>query len=192
MNIKGEHVLLRAIERGDLPLLNRWANDPEIQRMLGGWHFPTSLQDQEAWFSSLSCNSLNQRFAIEAEGIGLIGTVNLVSIDWKNRNAFHGMLLGDKNIRGKGYGVDTIKAIMRYAFDELGLHRLDTDIIAYNEASLHVYIEKCGWIEDGRREDWYFRDGRHWDKILVGITRARYIQLRDKLSVGDERICPLN
>ena len=177
MNIRGDYVLLRAIEREDLPLLNRWANDPETQRMLGGWHFPTSLKDQEAWFSSLSCNSLNQRFAIEAGDIGLIGTANLVSIDWKNRNAFHGMLLGDKNVRGKGYGVDTIKAIMRYAFDELGLHRLDTDIIAYNKSSLRAYIEKCGWVEEGRRTEWYFRNGRRWDKILVGITRERYSEI---------------
>ena len=74
MNIEGKHVLLRAIEPSDLPLLQRWANDPAIQRMLGGWHFPTSMADQEVWFSSLSCNSLNQRFAIEAPGLGLIGT----------------------------------------------------------------------------------------------------------------------
>lgn len=187
MNIRGERVLLRAIEREDLPLLNKWANDPEIQRMLGGWHFPTSLQDQEAWFSSLSCNSLNQRFAIEADSMGLIGTANLVSIDWKNRTAFHGMLLGDKSIRGKGYGADAIRAIMSYAFDELGLHRLDTDIIIYNEASLRVYIEKCGWVEEGRRTDWYFRGGRHWDKVLVGITRARYTQLHNKLDVGADQ-----
>lgn len=183
MNIRGERVLLRAIEREDLLLLNKWANDPETQRMLGGWHFPVSLQDQEVWFSSLSCNSLNQRFAIEADGMGLIGTANLVSIDWKNRTAFHGMLLGDKSIHGKGYGTDTIRAIMSYAFDELGLHRLDTDIIIYNEASLRVYIEKCGWIEEGRRTDWYFRGGCRWDKILVGITRDRYTQLHNKLDV---------
>lgn len=185
MNIRGERVLLRAIEREDLPLLNTWANDPEIQRMLGGWHFPTSLHDQEAWFSSLSCNSLNQRFAVEADDMGLIGTANLVSIDWKNRTAFHGMLLGDIRLRGRGYGVDAIRTIMSYAFDELGLHRLDTDIIAYNDASLRVYIEKCGWKEEGRRTDWYFRGGRHWDKVLVGITRDRYLQLRKKNAAAD-------
>lgn len=177
MNIQGKHILLRAIEPADLPMLRQWANDVEIQRMLGGWHFPTSPQDQEAWFSTLSCNSLNQRFAIETRELGLIGTANLVSIDWKNRNAFHGVMLGDKNVRGKGYGVDTIRAIMRYAFDELGLCRLDTDIIVYNEASLRAYIEKCGWVEEGRRADWYFREGRRWDKILVGITRDRYHEI---------------
>lgn len=177
MNIRGKHVLLRAIEREDLPLLNRWANEPEVQRLLGGWHFPTGMQDQEAWFSSLSCKSLDQRFAVEEPNLGLIGTANLVSIDWKNRNAFHGMMLGDKDVRGKGYGVDTIMVLMRYAFDELGLMRLDSDMIEYNEASLRTYIGKCGWIEEGRKAQWFFRDGRSWDKVVVGITRERYREL---------------
>jgi RimJ/RimL family protein N-acetyltransferase len=174
MNIEGELVTLRAIERADLPHLQRWSNDAELQRMLGGWHFPTSSKDQEEWFAQLSCRSTDQRFAIDAKELGLIGTANLVSIDWKNRTAFHGMMLGEKTSRGKGFGVDTIRAVMRYAFDELNLFRLDTDIIENNAASLRAYIEKCGWQEEGRRQKWYFRNGQRWDKVLVGITYERY------------------
>jgi RimJ/RimL family protein N-acetyltransferase len=181
LNILGKHVLLRAIAPEDLALLNRWANDYEIQRLLGGWHFPTSMKDQEDWYAKLSCNSVNQRFAIETDDQGLIGTANLVSIDWKNRNAFHGMLLGDRSLRGRGYGVDTIMAIMRYAFDQLGLNRLDTDIIEYNETSLKVYTEKCGWQIEGCRPQWYFRDGRCWDKIIVGISRQRYAEFTESI-----------
>ena len=179
MNIAGKQVVLRAIERGDLPALHEWANDPDIQYMLGGWHFPTSMADQEEWYSALSCNSLDQRFAIVAGELGTIGTANLVSIDWKNRNAFHGLLLGDKEVRRKGYGLDAVMVLMRYAFDELQLARLDSDIIEYNDASLKFYTEKCGWAIEGRRTDWYFRRGRRWDKIVIGITRERYLEFAD-------------
>jgi len=174
MNIHGKHVLLRAIEDTDLSKLQAWANAPDIQTMLGGWHFPTSARDQQAWIASLSCQSTNQRFAIVAGDLGVVGTANLVSIDWKNRNAFHGMLLGEES-RGRGLGVDTVMAVMRYAFDELGLERLDTDIIEYNAPSLRLYLERCGWTRDGVRERAYFRKGRWWDKVLVGITRERYL-----------------
>jgi len=174
MNIQGKHVLLRAIEDSDLLRLQAWANAPDIQAMLGGWHFPTSARDQQAWLASLSCKSTYQRFAIEAGGLGLVGTANLVSIDWKDRNAFHGMLLGEEG-RGRGFGVDTVMAVMRYAFDELGLERLDSDIIEYNAPSLRLYLERCGWTRDGVREHAYFRKGRWWDKVLVGITRERYL-----------------
>lgn len=51
-----------------------------------------------------------QNFSIETEEMGLIGTVNLVDIDWKNRNAFNGIMLGDKDSRGKGYALDAVMA----------------------------------------------------------------------------------
>lgn len=180
MNIQGEKIILRAIERVDLPLLQKWANDPEIQYWLGGWHFPTNSNDQEKWFNSLNVNSTHQRFVIETKDLGVIGTANLVDIDWKNKNAFHGMMLGDKDIRGKGYGVETVMTIMRYAFEELGLNRLDGSMIEYNKASLKMYIEKCGWKEEGRQRNWYFRKNRYWDRIIVGITREDYLELLNK------------
>lgn len=174
MNIKGKKVILKAIEREDLSLLNKWSNDPEINYMLGGWHFPSSSQDQEKWYNNLSFNNNNQRLAIHTEDLGLIGMVNLVGINWKDRRAFTGMLLGDKDMRGKGYGKDTIMAVNKYAFEELGLMRLDGSMISYNEASLKVYIDKCGWIKEGVKKNAYFRKNEWWDEIIVGITRDDY------------------
>jgi RimJ/RimL family protein N-acetyltransferase len=169
MNIKGKTVTLRAIEEADLAKLHQWGNDPDLWSMLGGWHFPTSLRQTQAWFEGLAGDPLNQRFAIDVPGTGLVGTANLVDIDWKNNNAFHGMMIGDASLRGRGIGVDVIMATMRYAFDELHLRRLDGSMIAYNEASLAVYCGKCGWKEEGRQRDWYWRGGRYWDRIMVGV-----------------------
>jgi len=176
MNIEGRHVTLRAIEEGDLEILQKWANNPEIQYWLGGWHFPTNMNDQKKWFSGLSVGSNNQRFAVETKDLGIIGTANLVDIDWKNRNAFHGLLLGDKDIRGKGYGVDTMMAIIKYAFEELGLNRLDGTVIEYNNISFNM-VKKCGWKEEGRQRKWYFRKNKYWDRILIGITKEDYFAL---------------
>lgn len=182
MNIFGKNVILRAIEDSDLEKLQSWANDPEIQSMLGGWHFPVSGRDQRQWFETLSLNSPNQRFAIEVDGTGLIGTANLVAIDWQNRNAFHGMLIGDKDWRGKGLAQDTVMTIMRYAFEELGLYRIDSDIIEYNESSLRLYLDRCGWKKEGVRKDWYFRKGRRWDKILIGVTKEDYDTVASRIA----------
>jgi RimJ/RimL family protein N-acetyltransferase len=180
MNIMGKKVNLRAIEEKDLELLHKWANDPDIWYMLGGWHFPSSMDYMKKWFENLKNDQLNQRFAIDVPDSGLIGTANILDIDWKNNHAFHGMMLGDKDIRGKGYGFDTIMAIMRYAFEELHLERLDGSMIEYNEISLNIYCMKCGWKEEGRQRNWYFRKNRYWDKIIVGITRNDYFELIKK------------
>jgi RimJ/RimL family protein N-acetyltransferase len=186
MHIQGRKVTIRAIEEDDLPKLHRWGNDPDLWGLLGGWHFPTSMAQTTAWFESLRSDHLNQRFAVEAPEIGLVGTANLVEIDWKNNHAFHGMMLGNVDVRGKGIGLDAIMAIMRYAFEELHMVRLDGSMIEYNSASLHVYCEKCGWQIEGRQRNWYFRKGRYWDKIIVGVTRGDYDQLLEKTRYWDE------
>ena len=177
MNISGNLITLRAIEANDLELLHKWSNDREINYMLGGWHFPSSMQDQVKWFQNLNLNGNNQRFAIDTPDLGMIGIANLIDINWKDRNAFHGMLLGDYDVRGRGYGTDTIMAIMRYSFEELGLRRLDTTIIEYNLPSLHVYTEKCGWEIDGKKKNYYYRKNRFWDAFIIGIDRDRYHDL---------------
>jgi RimJ/RimL family protein N-acetyltransferase len=179
MNIKGKLVTIRAIEEDDLPALHKWGNDPDIWYMLGGWHFPSSFDSLQAWFAGVKNDKLNQRFVIEAEG-KVIGTANLVSINWKDKNAEHGMLIGDKENRGKGYAQDCIMSIMRYAFEELGLNRLDTTIIEYNTPSLKVYVDKCGWVKEGMQRKWYFRKGRYWDRYVVGVTQEDYKNLIQK------------
>lgn len=174
MNIQGKKVLLRAIEERDLELLHKWSNNPEINYMLGGWHFPSSMQDQKKWFDQLNLKDNNQRFAIDSSDDGLIGMINLVNINWKDRRAFTGLLLGDKNMRGKGYGVDAIMTMNQYAFDELGLNRLDGSMISYNESSIYVYTKKCGWLIEGTKKNAYFRMNKFWDELIVGITKEDY------------------
>lgn len=101
MNILGKKVLIRAIEEEDLEILHKWANDPNIWYMVGGWHFPGSMATQKDWLKKIQGDYLNQRFVIDTPDLGVIGTVNLVDIDWKNNHAFTGLILGDKDIRGK-------------------------------------------------------------------------------------------
>lgn len=175
MNIHGKKVILRAVEEQDLPLLHQWANDPDIWKLLGGWRFASNLESTKAWFKGLAPDGKNLRYAITTREDGeLIGTANIINIDMKNANAFHGMMLGPVATRGQGYGRDTVMAVMRYAFDELRLERLDGDIIEYNEASYKLYVGKCGWQDEGRQRRWHYRQGRYWDKIIVGVTRGDY------------------
>lgn len=185
MNIMGRKVTLRAIEPEDLSLLYRWSNDVEICYLVGSWHFPSSMWQMRQWYERIQGDTLNQRFAIQAPDLGLIGSANLVEINWKDRNAFHGMLLGDPAMRGRGFGTDTVMAIMRYAFEELGLQRLDSSIIEYNTPSMKLYLEHCGWVEEGRRRGWYWRKNRFWDQVLVGTTRDDYFALLKRVNYWD-------
>lgn len=175
MYIMGKHLTLRAIERADLPLLHKWANDPVTQDGIGELHFPSSMDFHEAWFDNLRNDRLNHRFAVETPEGTVIGLSSIVNIDWRNRHAWHGLVIGDSSHRGKGYGVDAVMATMRYAFDELDLERLDGSMIEYNAASIAMYCgPKLGWREEGRKKNYFYRKGRFWEQVIVGVTRADY------------------
>jgi RimJ/RimL family protein N-acetyltransferase len=176
MNIIGNKIKLRAIEVADLTQLQIWANDPDIQYWLGGWHFPTNMNDQQNWYNSLSCSSNNQRFIIVNEENLVIGMANLVNINFKDGNAEHGLLL-DRKYQGKGYGYSVVLAMMNYAFNELRLNRLETTIIANNVASMNLFLNKCGWKKEGVLRNWYFRQGCFIDKVCLGILKEEFLNL---------------
>lgn len=186
MNILGNKVILRAIEEDDIPTLHRWANDPALQDIIGNIYFPSSLEFHKNWFVNLQKDNLNQRFAIDTKDQGIIGISSIINIDWRNNHAWHGVMLGDKDIRGKGYGQDAVMATMRYAFDEMHLERLDGSIIEYNTISYSFYCNKLGWKKEGIRRNYYFRKGRYWDQIIVGITKADYQELLEKTNYWHE------
>ncbi|MBU2711166.1 GNAT family N-acetyltransferase [Zooshikella harenae] len=182
MNLVGNTIILRAIERNDLPLLHQWSNDPEIWHWLVGWHFPYTQHSINQWWETLHTNKERFIFAIELKNKELVGTISLSDIDWKNRNAFHGLFVGNKTHRGQGIGFDALYTLMKFAFYELGLQRIDTDIIEYNESSLAFYTKKCGWHIEGQRKQWFYRQGQYWDKYLVGITRDQFNTFEQSLS----------
>jgi RimJ/RimL family protein N-acetyltransferase len=173
--IRGKMVSLRAPEPRDVPQLNAWANDPGLWRNLTGWHFPYSMASTERWVETPRApTSAHQVWCIEAPGAGFIGTGSLSGLDWKNRNATIGLLVGSEANRGTGLAVDASFALMRYAFDELGLNRLEAPVLAYNERSLRMFTQKLGFRQEGIRQQAHFREGRFHDEVLLGLLAEDY------------------
>lgn len=180
MNIKGKYVTLRAIEEEDLELLRGMINDPEMEKMVGGYSFPISKTQQKKWFELISNAQNDIRLIIETEEDGAIGFANIVNIDWKNRSAFHGIKIANKKFRSRGVGTDAVMAVMKYVFEELQLNRLDGSIIEYNEPSRKLYCDKCGWKIEGKRRKAVFKGNQYHDELIVGILREEYEELINK------------
>ena len=185
MNIKGKIVTLRAIEEEDLPLLHKWSNDPELQDILGNIHFPSSMAFHRDWFERVRKDQLNLRFSIDVPDIGLIGLSTIMDIDWVNGHAHHGLMIGSKDVRGKGYGTDVLMTTMRYAFDEMRLVGLRGSQIEYNQVSYNLYMGKMKWTAEGTIRNFYYRKGRHWNKIVTGVLREEYYRLVEETKYWD-------
>jgi RimJ/RimL family protein N-acetyltransferase len=177
MNINGKIVTLRAIEEEDQELLREMVNDPEIEKMVGGYSFPVSKKQQKSWFESNGNSHNNLRLIIETKEDGAIGFANIVNIDWKNRSAFHGIKIANKKFRSRGIGTDTVMSVMKYAFEELQLNRLDATIIKYNEPSRKLYCDKCGWTIEGTRRKGVYKLNEYHDELIVGILKEDYERL---------------
>lgn len=185
MNIYGKKVILRAMEKPDCELVREMFNDPEIEDLVVGWAFPVSQFAQEKWLDAHYGDQKNFRFVIETEEDGAVGIATLTEIDWKNRRATHGIKLANIDKRNKGIGTDTVMAIMRYAFDELGLHRLETTMFETNTASRGLY-SKCGWVQEGINRECVYKKGAFRNLIVVGILASDYYVLIEKNNYWDE------
>lgn len=176
MNIYGKKVMLRAMEIADCEMIREMFNDPVLENLVVGWAFPVSKYAQEQWFAKNFNDQKNFRFVIETPEEGAVGIATLTNIDWKNRSATHGIKLANKTFRSKGVGTDAVMAVMRYAFDELGLNRLDGSWFDENTASKNMY-KKCGWIEEGVKRKCVYKQGEYRDLTIVGILATDYYAL---------------
>lgn len=170
--IRGQKVILRAIERDDLTQLRDWRNDEEIRRRTREFRL-LSMENQERWFKSLHDDRNTIMFAILDDGKKLIGVVGLTYIDWKNRRAEVSIYIGDKAAQGKGYGMDTLRTVMRYGFHDANLHKLYAEIFAFNEPSVRMF-EKAGFTRDGVKREDQFVDGKHWDTYMYSILENEF------------------
>jgi len=175
--IYGDGVRLRAIEREDIPTFVRWFNDPEVKDFIL-MHRPMSLADEERWFESLADRKDEFIFAVEAlidERWVHIGNVGLHDVDWKNSHAMFGIALGEKHYWGQGYGTQATKTMLRYAFQELNLHRVELEVFAYNPRAIRCY-EKAGFRHEGTRRQSHFHNGHYHDSHRMGILREEFEQ----------------
>lgn len=173
MNIKGKRVTLRAMEKCDCPLIVEMFNDPEMENLVVGWSFPLAQFAQERWLEEHYRDQNNLRFIIEDERGQAVGVATLVEIDWKNRCAVHGIKIARQADRGRGIGTDAVMALMRYAFDELQLNRLETTWFATNIPSQSMYL-KCGWQKEGVKRRSVYKRGEYRDLVLAGVLAEEY------------------
>ena len=82
-------------------------------------------------------------------------------------------MIGDKKYWGKGYGTETIKLVVDYAFDRLGLNKVVAGAVAANQASIKAF-QKVGFEIEGQGRSHFFLDGKYYDHIQMGIIRKDY------------------
>lgn len=170
--LEGRLVRLRALERADAERAHRWINDGQVRQFLHGMRYPISVEDEERWIEGATNSSFSRVvLAIETRKNGChIGNVELRGMSAEDRRGELGIVIGDKDYWGKGYGTDAIVTLLGFAFDVMNLHRVWLTTGEDNPRAIACY-RRCGFREEGRlRQDRYL-GGRYWDTIVMGVLR---------------------
>lgn len=177
---EGERIVLGPLDpEKDAEIEARWSHDSYYLRMLGRQPArPTVAEIIKKQYEAIEKQQDEKRnrfyFTIRHKPDDrFIGFIDLKWIDWSNGGAFIQLGIGEAADRGCGYGTEALKLALRFAFDELSLYRLTAPIAAYNPIALHVF-KKAGFVEEVRRREALYRDGRRWDQILLGLLAEEW------------------
>lgn len=173
INIRGDLVALGPIRRDLLPLYQRWINDWEVTRTLGQQLRPMTWEAEEAWYAAAAIGSDVQFQIYERATMRPIGTSGLHDINHQHATATCGILIGEKDCWGKGYGTETARLLLDYGFTALGLHNIMLQVYAYNERGIRAYT-RAGYKEVGRRRQSLRRAGQAHDIILMDCLATEF------------------
>jgi RimJ/RimL family protein N-acetyltransferase len=162
----------------DPPVIARWTHDPLLRSVLAGVARPLSVEAVRKLLEKVEKQMEETKnlfhFTVRARDDNrLVGLARIFWIDFHNATGVLNLGIGDASDRRHGYGSEALNLLVRFAFDDLNLHRLSAWPVADNLAFIHV-AEKAGFKVEARRREAAFHDGSYWDVVLLGLLRTEW------------------
>lgn len=171
--LRGERIVLRVWRRDDAPALFEMYSDSVFMRYWSRAVYADVAEVQS--YIALQLTDL-ARFEFYPWAITLhdddtpIGNCTLFGIDRDNRRCMLGYGL-KPSLQGRGLASEAVKLAINYAFEEVGLHRIETDIDPRNEPSCRL-VERLGFQREGLlRQRWHVNN-EVCDSVLHGLLKT--------------------
>lgn len=174
----GAKCRLRPIRRSDAAVSIGWRNDAAIRDAALGYPFPVTDEMERGWYDQALADQGGRRasFAIEVADLETpVGFTHIYEINWPNRAAGFGIVVGDPQVHGRGIGTQATQLTVRYAFDTLNLDRIELKVSAPNAAARHIYT-KLGFVEEGVLRRAAYVSGKAIDVVVMGLLRGELTQ----------------
>ena len=174
MLIRGTAVELVPLARQHLESTMRWANDPELMRLLGRTRTVT-VDEHQRWFAALASADDRLYMAILDVVTGdHIGNAWLWSIDEQDRKAELRIVIGEPGGAGRGAGSEAIALLSEHAFRSLDLHRVYAFVFAFNPRARRAF-EKAGFTVEGLLRGDRWSEGGPVDTYLLARLRTEAV-----------------
>ncbi|KUL40902.1 GCN5 family acetyltransferase [Streptomyces sp. NRRL F-4489] len=143
--------------------------DPETRR-LTGTHHDWTRPEIDAWIAECAERPDRLDLAVEDRATGgYLGDLALSRIDPDNAHGAFRIALSPA-ARGRGLGSEAVRLLLGYAFERVGLHRVQLEVFAFNERARRAY-ERCGFAVEGRQREALRWDGAWHDVLLMAALR---------------------
>ena len=174
LNVVGEKVALGPLRRELLPSYLKWVSDFEVTRSLGVPIRPYTIEAEEAWFEGVTKADREIMFTIyEQCTLRPIGNGGLKDVDHAHGTATFGILIGEKDCWGKGYGTEATRLVLDYAFTVLGLNNILLTVFSFNERGIRAYL-RAGFKEIGRRRSARRLAGQSYDVVYMDCIATEF------------------
>lgn len=179
MELKFGNTKLRAIEKKDCELLKFMMNSAGVEKKILGWNLPVSTERQEKWIEQYENTDSIIRWMIELSNNTTLGMITLREIDWKNREATMEIKTNPyETQRMDGDTKNASYAVIKYAFEELGLHRISSSVLKCNKFSRKLN-ESLGFQLEGILRGKIFKNNMWNDVYSFGLLLDDYIPYED-------------
>ena len=179
----GERLYLRPLEKEDMALIRRWANDPEI-RQLTGEVTPMSQASADEFLEKVRTDRERVWFVVVLkDGDRMIGEAGLLRIFWPWRATDLSIIIGDKGAWGQGHGSEAIRLLLDYAFGYLNMHRVAIGVVGFNQRAIHFY-EKVGFKQEGIQRDGYYHGHAYHDFVMMSILEDEFRAMQQRERIG--------
>jgi diamine N-acetyltransferase len=168
----GERVRLRALEPHDIDLLYKWENDTAVW-VASNTFTPFSRFVLEQYIASshndLYTNKQLRLMITTREGKD-VGAIDLFDFDPHHQRAGIGILIADREDRGKGFASEALGLLINYCFVHLHLHQLYCNVTVNNEESVLLF-QKHKFVITGIKKEWIRLGDRFVDELLMQLVR---------------------
>lgn len=144
--LRGKNVLLRPYRRSDLPGILSWTNDTEATRYLTEiFDKPYTEKNGEDFLNYALSGGSDRMMFVMADPVTeeYWGQISLERISRRDGTAEVDVVLAKEEHRGKGIGREALSLLLRYAFDTLGLRRVELTVFAENSRARLCYLKRA-------------------------------------------------
>jgi RimJ/RimL family protein N-acetyltransferase len=177
--LAGELVLLRPVEAADASGLA--AIDPETERLTGS-HLDDgfTIDNLETWYATRAEHDDRLDLSIIERATGeWAGEVVLNELSLLNESCGFRILLQGPRFYGRGLGSEATRLVIDYAFNVVGVHRIELEVYDFNPRARHVY-EKVGFVYEGTKRDALRWDGEWVDCHCMGLLERDWRRLAQR------------